>query len=101
MSVLLTPPGPDLRLLVSLAAWTWLGTRQDGREAAHILITHAPALAGPGTAETAEARMRRLSASLGGVGVRRGGRGQLQLIGCYCRTEPRTVTGLTDQGATA
>ena len=67
MSVLLASPGPDLRLLVSLAAWTWPGTRPDGQEAAHILITHAPALAGSGTAETAGARMRRLSASLGGL----------------------------------
>ncbi len=71
MSVLLTPPGPELRLLVSLAAWTWPGTRPDGREIAHILITHIPALTGSGTAETAEARMQRLSASLGGlVGAR-------------------------------
>ncbi|MFJ8752002.1 DUF5949 family protein [Streptomyces sp. NPDC102441] len=67
MSVLLTPPGPELRLLVSLAAWTWTGTHPDGREAAHILLTHAPALAGPVTAETADARIRRLSISLGGL----------------------------------
>ncbi|MFD4632768.1 hypothetical protein ACFVYR_13345 [Streptomyces sp. NPDC058284] len=67
MSVLLTPPGPELRLLVSLAAWTWPGTRPDGREIAYILITHTPALPGSGTAETAEARMRRLSAGLGGL----------------------------------
>ncbi|MGW1978781.1 hypothetical protein [Streptomyces sp. NPDC001889] len=60
MSVLLTPPGPELRLLVSLAAWSWPGTRPDGREIAHILITHTPALTGSGPAETAEARMRRL-----------------------------------------
>ncbi|MET9970058.1 hypothetical protein ABZZ80_30095 [Streptomyces sp. NPDC006356] len=64
MSVLITPPGPDLRLLVSLAAWTWPGTGPDGREIAHILITHTSALTGP-LAEAAEARMRRLSASLG------------------------------------
>ncbi|MFD6336169.1 hypothetical protein [Streptomyces sp. NPDC060131] len=55
MSVLLTPPGPELRLLVSLAAWTWPGTRPDGGEIAHILITHTPALTGWGTTETAEA----------------------------------------------
>jgi hypothetical protein len=67
MSVLLTPPGPELQLLVSLAAWTWPGTGPDGREIARILITRTPALAGPGAAETAEARMRRLSASLGGL----------------------------------
>ncbi|WP_330351652.1 DUF5949 family protein [Streptomyces sp. NBC_00582] len=67
MSVLLNPLGPDLRLLVSLAAWTWPGARPDGREAAHILITCASTLAGQATAETAEARMRRLSASLGGL----------------------------------
>ncbi|MCX2967738.1 MULTISPECIES: hypothetical protein [Streptomyces] len=67
MSVLLTPPGPELRLLVSLAAWTWPGTRPDGGEIAHILITHTPALTGSGTTETAEARMRRLSAALGGL----------------------------------
>ncbi|MFJ3933144.1 hypothetical protein [Streptomyces sp. NPDC090029] len=67
MSVLLTPPGPELRLLVSLAAWTWPGIRPDGREIVHILITHTPALTGSGTAETTEARMRRLSASLGGL----------------------------------
>ncbi|MEU5196125.1 hypothetical protein AB0G86_19050 [Streptomyces scabiei] len=67
MSTLLTPPGPDLPLLASLAAWTWPGTRPDGHEAAHILITHTPALAGPDNAETAEGRMRRLSASLGGL----------------------------------
>jgi hypothetical protein len=67
MSVLLTPPDPELRLLVSLAAWTWPGTHPDGREIAHILITHTPALAGPTATETAEARMRRLSVSLGGL----------------------------------
>ncbi|MDQ8707231.1 hypothetical protein RCO28_32900 [Streptomyces sp. LHD-70] len=61
MSVLLTPHGSELRLPASLAAWTWPGTRPDGREIAHILITHTPALTGSGTAETAEARMRRLS----------------------------------------
>ncbi|MGW1815516.1 hypothetical protein ACWCQM_18390 [Streptomyces sp. NPDC002125] len=65
MTVLLTPPAPDLRLLVSLAAWTWADTRPDGHEAAHILITRAPT--GSGTTETAEAGMRRLSASLGGL----------------------------------
>ncbi|WP_331732267.1 hypothetical protein OG613_47715 (plasmid) [Streptomyces sp. NBC_00015] len=64
MSVPITVPGPDLRLLVSLAAWTWPGSRPDGHEAAHILITHAPALTGP---DTAEARMLQLSASLGGL----------------------------------
>ncbi|MFC8946349.1 hypothetical protein [Streptomyces rochei] len=67
MTVLLTPPTPDLRLLVSLATWTWADTRPDGHGAAHILITRAPALTGSGTAETAEAGMRRLSASLGGL----------------------------------
>ncbi|MFJ4741026.1 hypothetical protein [Streptomyces sp. NPDC088775] len=67
MTVLLTPPTPDLRLLVSLAAWTWADTRPDGHEAAHILITHAPTLTGSGTAKTAEAGMRQLSASLGGM----------------------------------
>ncbi|EGX61789.1 MULTISPECIES: hypothetical protein [Streptomyces] len=67
MTVLLTPPAPDLRLLVSLATWTWADTRPDGHETAHILITRAPALTGSGTAETAEAGMRRLSASLGGL----------------------------------
>ncbi|MGW3953077.1 hypothetical protein ACWEKM_19670 [Streptomyces sp. NPDC004752] len=56
MSVLLTPSCPELRLLVSLAAWTWHGTRPDSREIAHILITHTPALTGSGTAETTEAR---------------------------------------------
>ncbi|MGW0874089.1 hypothetical protein ACWD3Z_26820 [Streptomyces sp. NPDC002740] len=67
MSVALTPPGPDLRLLVSLAAWTWQGARPDGREFAHILITHTPALTDGGTAVPAEDRMRRLSACLGGL----------------------------------
>ncbi|GAA4796962.1 hypothetical protein GCM10023329_57440 [Streptomyces sanyensis] len=67
MSVLPTPPGPELRLMVWLAAWTWPGTRPDGGEIAHILITHTPALTRSGTAKTAEARMRRLSAALGGL----------------------------------
>ncbi|MFE7611757.1 hypothetical protein [Streptomyces celluloflavus] len=67
MSVTLTPPGPGLRLLVSLAAWTWPGAGPDGREIAHILITHTPALTDGGTAVTAEDRMRRLSACLGGL----------------------------------
>lgn len=67
MTVLLTPPTPDLRLLTSLATWTWADTRPNGHETAHILITHAPTPTGTGTAETAEAGMRRLSASLGGL----------------------------------
>ncbi|MFF9436380.1 hypothetical protein ACF1BP_21900 [Streptomyces sp. NPDC014735] len=67
MSVALTPRGPELRLLVSLAAWTWPGTRSDGRQYAHILITHSPALTGPDAAEMAEGRMRRLAAALGGL----------------------------------
>ncbi|MFF8315069.1 hypothetical protein [Streptomyces lydicus] len=67
MSVALTPPGPDLRLLVSLAAWTWQGAGPDGREIAHILITHTPALTDGGTAVPAEDRMRRLSVCLGGL----------------------------------
>ncbi|MGW3292894.1 hypothetical protein ACWC9S_02900 [Streptomyces xiamenensis] len=67
MSVALTPPGPDLRLLVSLAAWTWQGAGPDGREIAHILITHTPTVTDGGTAVTAEDRMRGLSACLGGL----------------------------------
>jgi len=67
MSVILTPPGPELRLLVSLASWIWPGTGPDGREVAHILITHTPALTGLDTAEAVEARMRRLSAGLGSL----------------------------------
>ncbi|MFF1487741.1 hypothetical protein ACIGZH_03115 [Streptomyces sp. NPDC058319] len=67
MSVALTPPGPDLRLLVSLAAWTWQGAGPDGREIARILITHTPVLTDGGTAVPAEDRMRRLSAHLGGL----------------------------------
>ncbi|MFD7169018.1 hypothetical protein [Streptomyces violascens] len=64
MSIILTAPGPELRLLVSLAAWTWPGTGPDGHEVAHILITHTPAPTGPGTIE---ARVRRLSDSLGSL----------------------------------
>ncbi len=67
MSVALTQPGPDLRLLVSLAAWTWQGAGPYGREIAHILITHAPGLTDDGTAVSTEDRMRRLSACLGGL----------------------------------
>ncbi|MDW4897715.1 hypothetical protein RB625_04830 [Streptomyces californicus] len=67
MTVILTPSGPELRLLVSLASWTWPGTSPDGREVAHILITHNPASTGPDAAEAVEARMRRLSDSLGGL----------------------------------
>ncbi|MGW7366004.1 hypothetical protein ACWGI8_21855 [Streptomyces sp. NPDC054841] len=64
MTVILTPPSPELRLLVSLASWTWPGTGPDGREVAHILITHTPAPTGPDTVET---RLRRLSDSLGSL----------------------------------
>ncbi|MGW7276259.1 hypothetical protein ACWGH5_37875 [Streptomyces sp. NPDC054864] len=64
MTVILTPPGPELRLLVSLASWTWPGTGPNGSEVAHILITHTPAPVSP---DTVEARMRRLSDSLGGL----------------------------------
>ncbi|MCX5167935.1 hypothetical protein OG616_07895 [Streptomyces antibioticus] len=64
MTVILTPPDPELRLLLSLASWTWPGTGPDGHEVAHILITHTPALATP---DTVEARMRRLSDSLGSL----------------------------------
>ncbi|MEV5874276.1 hypothetical protein AB0L75_08615 [Streptomyces sp. NPDC052101] len=42
MSVVLTPTGPELRLLVSLAAWTWPGTGPDDGEVVHIVITHSP-----------------------------------------------------------
>lgn len=65
MSVTLTPPGPELRPLVSLAAWTWQGSGPDGRKIAHILITHTTALTDGSTAVTVEDRMRRLSACLG------------------------------------
>ncbi|MGW6145579.1 hypothetical protein ACWFR4_47490, partial [Streptomyces sp. NPDC055140] len=41
---------------------TWPATGPDGCEVAHILITHTPAFTG-----TVEARMRRLSDSLGGL----------------------------------
>ncbi|MEU3715149.1 hypothetical protein [Streptomyces californicus] len=67
MSITRTPPGPELRLLMSLAAWTWQGSGPDGREIAHILITHTTALTDGSTAVTAEDRMRRLSACLGGL----------------------------------
>ncbi|MFD7137480.1 hypothetical protein [Streptomyces sp. NPDC059894] len=67
MSVTLNPPGPELRQLVSLAAWTWPGAGPDGHEIAHILITHTPAFTDTGIAVTAEDRMRRLSACLGGL----------------------------------
>jgi hypothetical protein len=67
MSAILTPSGPEPRLLVSLAAWTWPGTAADGRDVAHILITHPPALTGLCTGETVEARMRHLSDSLGSL----------------------------------
>lgn len=63
MSAILTPTGPELRLLVSLAAWSWPGTGPDGRE-----ITHSPAFAVPGTAHAPEACMRRLADCLGGLG---------------------------------
>ncbi|MFJ1617650.1 hypothetical protein ACIODT_33260 [Streptomyces sp. NPDC088251] len=63
MSTILTPTGPELRLLVSLAAWSRPGTGPDGRE-----IAHSPASALPGTADAPEARMRRLADSLGGLG---------------------------------
>ncbi|MGI5444572.1 hypothetical protein ACQEVM_02270 [Streptomyces sp. CA-243310] len=68
MSAILTPTGPELRLLVSLAVWSWPGTGPDGREIAHILIAHSPAFALRGTADAPEARMRRLADSLGGLG---------------------------------
>lgn len=69
MTVILTPPGPELRLLAALASWTWPGTGAGagGREVAHILITHTPAFTSPDAIETVEARMRRLSDSLGGL----------------------------------
>ncbi|WP_369212319.1 hypothetical protein [Streptomyces flavofungini] len=79
MSVTLTLPGPDLRPLVSLAAWTWQGAGPDGREIAHILITHTPALTYGGTPVTAEDRMRRLSVCLGGP---TGARGVIADLAC-------------------
>lgn len=51
---------------MSLAAWTWPGTGPDGRDVAHILITHSPALS-LGTVETVKAWIRRLSDGLGSV----------------------------------
>ncbi|QKZ16025.1 hypothetical protein [Streptomyces chartreusis] len=63
MTVILTPPGQELRLLASLASWTGPAPGPDGREVAHILITHTPAL----TDDSVEARMRRLSDTLGGL----------------------------------
>ncbi|MGW4101647.1 hypothetical protein [Streptomyces sp. NPDC004976] len=64
MTVILNPPSPELRLLVSLASWTWPSADPDGREVAHILITHTPTPTGPDTVET---RLRRLSDSLGSL----------------------------------
>ncbi|MFG2501504.1 hypothetical protein ACGFSB_25245 [Streptomyces sp. NPDC048441] len=71
MSAVLTSSSPELRLLVSLAAWTWPGSGPDGREIAHILITHSPAFVVPGTVDMTATRMRRLADSLGGLGEAR------------------------------
>ncbi|MFI6121667.1 hypothetical protein ACIBCU_17745 [Streptomyces sp. NPDC051064] len=68
MSAILTPTGPELRLLVSLAAWSWSDTGPDGREIAHILIAHSPASALPGNTDAPEAHALRLADSLGGLG---------------------------------
>ncbi|WP_258049971.1 hypothetical protein [Streptomyces finlayi] len=63
MSTIHTSAGPDLRLLVSLSAWSRPGTKPDGRE-----IAHSPVSALPGSTEASEARMRRLADSFGGLG---------------------------------
>ncbi|RPK94612.1 MULTISPECIES: hypothetical protein [Streptomyces] len=68
MTAIPTPTGPEPRLLLSLAAWSWPGIGPDDREIAHILITHSPAPALPDTADALEARMRCLADSLGGLG---------------------------------
>ncbi|MFD4754006.1 MULTISPECIES: hypothetical protein [unclassified Streptomyces] len=67
MSVALIPPSPELRLHVSLTAWTWQGAGPDNREIARILITHTPAPTNGGTAATTEDHVRRLSGCLGGL----------------------------------
>ncbi|MGR8009686.1 hypothetical protein [Streptomyces hypolithicus] len=68
MSAILTSTEPELHLLLSLAAWSWLGNGPDGREMAHILVAHSPVSALPGTADVPEAHMQRLAESLGGLG---------------------------------
>ncbi|MFE4058049.1 hypothetical protein ACFXP3_17450 [Streptomyces sp. NPDC059096] len=68
MTAALTPAGPEPRLLLSLAAWSWPGIGPDNREIAHILITHSPAPALSDPADAPGARMRGLADSLGGLG---------------------------------
>ncbi|MEW1689905.1 hypothetical protein ACIQOF_24300 [Streptomyces sp. NPDC091265] len=68
MTAAVTPTGPEPRLLLSLAAWSWPGISPNNREIAHILITHTPAPALSDPADAPESRMRRLADSLGGLG---------------------------------
>ncbi|WP_310727243.1 hypothetical protein [Streptomyces sp. N2A] len=63
----LAAAGPGPGLLAALGAWTWLGVDPDGTDLAHVLLTHPPGHTEHDTAEAIEARMRCLSASLGGL----------------------------------
>ncbi|GGU43073.1 hypothetical protein GCM10010211_02980 [Streptomyces albospinus] len=64
----LTPAaGPGPGLLAALGAWTWLGVDPADTDLAHLLLAHPPGRTEHDTAAAIEARMRRRSASLGGL----------------------------------
>ncbi|WP_327735422.1 DUF5949 family protein [Streptomyces nojiriensis] len=62
-----SPTGPETGLLVSLGAWTWLGTAPDGQQVAHVLLALPPGRHGHDTPEAIEARIRHLAVCLGGL----------------------------------
>ncbi|WP_438490250.1 hypothetical protein [Streptomyces sp. S186] len=57
--------GPGL--LAALGAWTWLGVDPADTDLAHLPLAHPPGRTEHDTAAAIEARMRHLSASLGGL----------------------------------
>jgi hypothetical protein len=50
-----------------LGAWTWLGIDPADADTAHVLLAHPPGHTDHDTAVAIEARMRQLSAALGGL----------------------------------
>ncbi|MGG7572890.1 hypothetical protein [Streptomyces sirii] len=62
-----TTAGTGPGLLAALGAWTWLGVDPVDTDLAHVLLAHPPGRSGHDTVLAIEARMRHLSASLGGL----------------------------------
>ncbi|MFI9231675.1 hypothetical protein [Streptomyces rimosus] len=63
----LTVTGPGPGLLAALGAWTWLGLDPGDTPLAHLHLAHPPGRTARDTPAAIEARMRHISAALGGL----------------------------------